>query len=140
MQNNTSATLTQSPGGKIFLSLPGKSYKSRRMIGQLDGDTLHVDRDPDRHLFRKFNSFGFAHELIKRTPFRVLAVHLPFGEILYTTKKLLLERGRFLNFKSNRLEKQIFLEIGLFDRSPDVPIAKKLEQNNNSETLQTELF
>ena len=139
MQNTHSAHLTQTSGGKIFQTLPGKNYKPRRLIGELRSDELHVDRDPEKHFMRAVQGYGFSYDLIKRTDFKILVVHLPY-DTLYTTKKYLLKHGRFLNFQKNKLEKQIFLPVCEFG----LERARQWEHEHNelmkAKELQTELF
>jgi hypothetical protein len=109
MQNTKSIELSQTRGGKWMLRLPeGKSYKQRRMIGQSIGDELHVSRDPDRHFFNRYQGFGFSYDLLSRVPYEILVLHLNANS-LFITKRKALKRGKFLNFKKRRLERQIFL-------------------------------
>ncbi len=117
--------------GRIFLRLPGKSYKAERCIGRMEGDTLVVERDPERHLFRSSNSYGFNFELIRRGKFKILCVLLPFGERMYTTKDFLLAHGKFLNFQRNQLEKQIFLRLE--DFGLEKALAWEREQDTTSQ-------
>jgi hypothetical protein len=109
MEDNNAVRLSQTPGGKIFLHLPeGKSYKQKRMIGQIEGDTLHVSRDPDRHFFYRYQGYGFSYDLLSRVPYQILCLNLNSNTI-FISKRKALQRGKFLNFKKRRLERQLFL-------------------------------
>jgi len=106
--------------GKLFLRLPGKQYKPYRMIGIVDGRTLITERDYTRHLFRKFNAFGFSYEAIKYGGryFDEIVVRVGF-DTLKCTRHYLLKHGKILNFKRNDLEKQIFLPIDDFNKKDE---------------------
>jgi hypothetical protein len=107
-----SSQISVSPIGKIFLTLPGKSYKAHRCLGQIIGNEFHCERNPERHLFQQFGgSYGFNFELMRDGTFKFVIVQLPFGGQLITTRLHILENGRFLNFKRNQLERQIFLPV-----------------------------
>lgn len=124
MQNKSNVLLPKpqvriAPDGAVFLSLPGKSYKADRYIGRIVGDTLVVERNPERHMFRKTKAYGFNYDLIRNGNFsRVLVREVPSGRELETTRETILEYGQFLHFKSEKLEPQIFLRIADFGRRP----------------------
>ncbi|MBA4312672.1 MAG: hypothetical protein C0417_08580 [Chlorobiaceae bacterium] len=103
--------LTVTRSGKVLLTLPNKEYKSRRHIGDVIENTLHVKRDPTRHFFNRFNGYGFCYELMRDGSFERVVVHLPFGKTLVTTRKHILAKGKILNFQKNKLEKQIYLSL-----------------------------
>ena len=133
--------ITVSANGRVFLALPGKDYKPRREIGFLskDGQTFHCERNPERHLFRQFNAYGFNYELMKDGRFIWIVVHLPFGTQLVTSRNHLLEKGMFLNFQKNKLERQIFLPVTGFD----VEKARQSEKHltvERSRQMQCNLF
>ena len=141
MQNNTSATLTQTSGGKIYLHLPNKNYKSRRMIGEIKNDILHVSRDPDRHFFYRYQGYGFSY-LLSRVPFKILCLHLNTRK-LFITKRKALAVGRFLNFQKRRLERQLFVSPNEFYTSraeAEAWDAEHPEPKPESDNPQTELF
>lgn len=139
--------LEQKPGGKIFLHLPeGKSYKQRRMIGELRGNELHVSRDPDRHFFYRYGGYGFSYDLLSRVPYSVLVLHLNTNKI-YITKRKALKYGKFLNFKKRRLERQIFLSPNDFNQDRvsaekwDVENPEQRNKDvNQSDDIQGSLF
>lgn len=144
MQNTHSAHLTQT-GSKIFLTLPGKNYKSKRMIGQIKGDELHVERDPARHYFYRYNGYGFSYDLLSRVPYTVLCLHLNANR-LYISKRKALAVGKFLNFQKRRLERQLFLSPSEFYQSRsdaevwDAEHPEPKPETKQNENLQTELF
>src|SRR5208283_5263952 len=99
-------SIVVSPSGNVFLTLPGKEYKSHRCLGQIIGDKFHCERNPGRHLFRQFGgSYGFNYELMRDGSFVFVVVHLAFCGELVTTRQHLLKIGQFWNFKKNKLEK-----------------------------------
>lgn len=108
MQNSQ---ISVSSSGKVYLNLPNKEYKSRRHIGDVIENTLHVKRDPTKHFFHRFNGYGFCYELMRDGSFERVVVHLPFGQSLVTTRKHILLKGKILNFQKNKLEKQIYLSL-----------------------------
>lgn len=118
--------ITVTRSGKVFLTLPNKEYKSRRHIGDIAGDTLHVKRDPSKHFFHQFNGYGFSYELMRDGSFEKVIVHLPFSQILVTTRKHILVKGKILNFQKNKLEKQIYLSVDDFGMEK----AKESEKSN----------
>ena len=107
--------LTVSQEGRVFLTLPNKKYKAHRCLGQISGNEFHCERNPERHLFQQFGgSYGFNFELMRDGTFKLVIVQLPFSGQLITTRLHILEKGMFLNFKSNQLERQIFLPVSEF--------------------------
>jgi hypothetical protein len=130
--------------GRVFLHLPGKDYKENRCIGVLTGDTLFVQRDPERHFFRKNQSYGFNYEAIRSINFRRLVVELPLGQRLETTKEFLLAHGTFLHFQRNLLERQIFLSIDRYGMDKALEWQRDKNASTPKETkhepCQTDLF
>jgi len=114
-----------SPAGRVMLHLPGKSYKPDRCIGWFDEvDTFHCERT-DNAIFKGFGgSIGFnvdlmkcRYDLRKHKRFNRVVVHLiSRGARIETTRLYILAHGRFLHFRHNMLEKQIFLSLRDFGR------------------------
>ena len=88
------------------------------MIGKVDKRTLTVKRDPSKHLFRKFNAYGFSYDVMKQGSryFDKIEVNTGF-ETLQTTREYLLKHGKYLHFKQNDLERQIFLPLEDFGKA-----------------------
>lgn len=142
MQNKSNSLQSQpqvriSPSGDVLLTLPGKQYKSQRCIGKIVGDTLHVERNPERHLFRRFNAYGFNYQLLKHGHFsRVQLRELPSGRTLETTRETILHFGKFLDFKADQLERQIFLSLSDFSKRPAVYLPDPPHAQSQSDVQQ----
>ena len=124
--------ISVTPTGEVKLQLPGKQYKSVRKIGWITNNEFHCERN-ENCIMRAFGgAIGFNHWLMTRLEFRGVVVHLPF-KTLYTTRQTVLREGKFLHFKKNQLEKQIFLPLSCFGKgldtdaisAPLVPIVPK---------------
>jgi hypothetical protein len=103
-------------GNVIKLQLASEPHP--RKIGILNEalNILQVIREPNKHLFRKNNSYGF-NETILRTATKFTHIELleKNGTILLAKYlipiKIILEQGTYLNFKGQGFEVQIFLRI-----------------------------
>ena len=96
---------------KIYLNL--KEDNRKRLLGrlELDSKTLYVKRNRERHLHYKSNSYGFNYLIIKNgTKFNkvVIADNI---ETFTIPKDDILEKGRFLFFKQQGFERQIFISL-----------------------------
>ena len=92
----------------IYLSVLGKS----RMIAQLDplNRVLKLKRKRDRHLHYKSNSYGFNYHIISNgTLFDCVLLNDEYGS--YKIPKEIILKGKFLFFKQQGFEKQIFLPL-----------------------------
>jgi hypothetical protein len=109
------------PTGLVRLILPeGKDYKRSRTIGQINGDTYIVERS-ENCIMRAFDgSIGFNYELMRDYRFTNIVVYFTSGRMLRTQRQTVLDYGLFLHFKSNKLERQIFLSLSDFDKLPKV--------------------
>lgn len=103
---------------KLLLSERGES----RVIGLFDPQSgiLEVERDPQRHLFRKGNAYGINDEMLRLSRVcHTLRISLISGR--GRSRRLVkrfdvpiewaLENGRYLNFKQQGFERQIFLSM-----------------------------
>lgn len=106
--------VTVHPDGKVFLLLSPELYRGKRMLGRIVEDTFHCERDPERHLMRTINSYGFNYHLMRLPLFEKVIVHQVGGEDLFTTRQHILERGSILHFKKPGFELQIFLPLKHF--------------------------
>ncbi len=99
--------------GEIRLTLPNRKPRN---IGWFDdsGDAFHCQRNPAKHLHYKSESYGFNYELLRDGIFVWVVVHLPFNELLVTSRNHILEKGSFLHFASQGFERQIFLPLTEF--------------------------
>ncbi len=121
--------------GEIRLSLPNQKPRN---IGWFNnsGDTLHLQRNPAKHLHYKSESYGFNHELLRDGNFTWVFVHLPFNGLLVTTRNHILEKGSFLHFKHKGFEKQIFLPLTEFGIDKARETEKQLKEQEARNTQQ----
>lgn len=96
------------------LRLKLASEKHYRAIGTINMKyrQLEVMRERSKHLFRKFNAYGFNHYILANA---TLFDHvlLKDDEGVYNVPKdVVLQKGKFLNFKNHGgFELQIFLPL-----------------------------
>lgn len=95
------------------IALKLETEKRERELGVIEHDTktLSVKRERKRHLFMKFNAYGFNYTLCMDKIIERIVVRDEFcaWEI---TPKYLKEKGKILNFKNNGgFEVQIFLSL-----------------------------
>jgi len=105
--------VTVSDDGTVHLYLPGKEYKSRRVIGKIVADVFHCERQ-EKDVFRALNGIGFNYELIRHFEFEKVVVRLSGTKTLVTTRRHILRVGEIRYFKRNDLERQIFLPLSEF--------------------------
>jgi hypothetical protein len=112
--------ISVTPTGEVKLQLPGKQYKSVRNIGWITNNEFHCERN-ENCIMRAFGgSVGFNYELMRKGTFERVVVHLPF-KTLVTSRQTVLKFGKFLHFKKNQLEKQIFLPLSDFGKDFGTP-------------------
>lgn len=103
--------------GKVYLELPGEYFAGRRCIGWMERGSFHTRRNPEQHLMRTLNAYGFNHDFILRGGFEEVLVHTPTG-MLKTSRRAILDYGKILFFKKRGFERQIFLRIEDFGKAP----------------------
>jgi hypothetical protein len=108
---------TTTKDGRIFLDLPDNKNHSR-FIGTLEGDTLHTDRNSRKHLFKKNQSLGFNHYLIKNDNFDFICVNYDCRQI-WTSRMTVLKYGKAMKFKAKGYELQLFLPLEKFKDSKE---------------------
>ncbi len=117
--------LVKAQDGRIWLELPGKTYKPRRCIGRIIGDTLHVYRNLTNKKFKAMEGLGFCYRLIKDYDdfsYGRIAIHIePTGQVLLTTPGYIIEHGRILRFKRNDLEMQVLISLEALSRAEAHP-------------------
>lgn len=95
----------------IYLKL--KSERHRRHVGTVVEKTrrFHVERSEDVHLLIKGNAYGFNHYILKEAKkFDTVVIHEKNSKNIYEIERTeLLQRGRFMFFKQQGFELQIFL-------------------------------
>lgn len=106
-------------GHKVMLTLPDKNYKSKREIGRLENNILHIKRSQSQ-IFRKNNSILINYHLLKlgEDKFNLITLEYDF-DVYWTSRIAWLKYGRFLHFKNNKLEKQLSLELSFFKGTID---------------------
>jgi hypothetical protein len=96
----------------IYLHLA--SEKKNRELGVVTEaqGVFRTNRNPDKHLFRKNNSYGF-NEYVIRTAKKFDKIHLveTAGNEYLFPKDLVLEKGDYLHFKTEGFERQLFLKL-----------------------------
>ena len=124
--------------GEIRLTLPNQKPRN---IGWLNdsGDTFHCQRNPTKHLHYKSHSYGFNFELLRDGNFVWVIIHLPFNEVLVTSRNHILEKGSFLHFKNEGFERQIFLPLIEFGIDKARETEKQLKERETL-SLQQNLF
>ena len=109
----TCSQLQVTSSGEIRLTLPNQKPRNIGWFSD-SGDTFHCQRNPAKHLHYKSESYGFNYELLRDGMFVWVFVHLPFNELLVTSRSHILQRGSFLHFKNEGFERQIFLPLTEF--------------------------
>jgi hypothetical protein len=72
---------------------------------------IEIKRDKSKHLFRKNNSYGFNEHLIKTgKTFDKIKLTDDGGTYIFP-KSEILEKGKYLFFKEQGFEKQLFLSL-----------------------------
>lgn len=110
------AIITQPKGNSITLYIKLAAENRQRKIGIIDlpSKTLHIKRNRDKHLFRKFNAYGFCYKILSDTK--------KFDKIYLTDEHeswmiplsfiLDKENSSFLHFKgSGGFELQVFVPL-----------------------------
>lgn len=107
-------TIQIEKNGKVFLILPNKKFKSKRMIGYIRNRTFCTKRK-ENHLYREYNAFGLNYKLLNEggKHFDNIQIEYDF-KILETSLRYYLANGKFKHYQQNNLEKQIFLPLELY--------------------------
>lgn len=118
--------ISRTNGKRVLISLKLVAEKRPRKIGTINiaQKTIDMERVRNKHLFRKSNSYGFNHNLLKKTLlFDKVRLRDDQNEWLIP-KDFILENGHFLNFKNQGgFELQIFLPLEMmeqFKRNPKI--------------------
>lgn len=112
VDNNQIISIFDNQKGTIKIFLKLNNAKARRYLGFIDMNNrkFHVERIRSRHWHYKMNGYGFIYNLVKN------AKKFDFIELVdeHSTYLIprndLLEKGKFLHFKEQGFELQIFLE------------------------------
>jgi hypothetical protein len=97
-------------GNIVYLHLADK--KKRISLGKLNSDDkeIEIERDYNRHLLKKANSYGFNYGLLSKAKlFNKIRLTDDNGIYLIPVREAL-AIGKFLHFKQKGFERQIFLD------------------------------
>lgn len=100
-------------GITAVLSLKLSSESKSRKLGIIDikNRTFEVKRAYNKHLFRKFNAYGFNHKILSETKlFDTIILSDEYNKWKFPVS-LVLEKGKFLNFSKGGFELQVFIEL-----------------------------
>lgn len=123
------------PSREVRLSLPNQKPRNIGWLSE-DGQTFHTQRNPAKHYYRNSDSYGFNYELLRDGSFFFVNVHLPFGEVLQTTRNHILNKGFFLFFKQQGYEKQKHLALTQFGKEKAEQTEKELMQKQAKKSQQ----
>jgi hypothetical protein len=100
-----------------------------RLLGYVDVQTATFNcvRDCTKHYHRKAGGFGFNWEILSSNLIHIktIALRVDDDKLYVFPKKLIEERGTFLNFKQQGFELQKFLDFNLIR-----PFEKPLKEND----------
>jgi hypothetical protein len=100
-----------------------------RLLGYVDVQTATFNcvRDCSKHYHRKAGGFGFNWEILSTNLIHIktIALRVDDDKLYVFPKKLIEERGTFLNFKQQGFELQKFLDFNLIR-----PYEKPLKEND----------
>jgi hypothetical protein len=100
-----------------------------RLLGYVDVQTATFNcvRDCSKHYHRKAGGFGFNWEILSSNLIHIktIALRVDDDKLYVFPKKLIEERGTFLNFKQQGFELQKFLDFNLIR-----PFEKPLKEND----------
>jgi len=96
----------------LYLHLASENKKRELGVVLEPQKIFRINRNPDKHLFRKNNSYGF-NEYVIRTAKKFDKIHLieTGGDEYLFPKDLVLEKGDYLHFKTEGFERQLFVKL-----------------------------
>lgn len=101
--------------GFLYITLHLKGKKAARNIGRvrLADRVLEVSRKRDKHLMLKANAYGFNEYVLREAKkFDKIELTDEYGTYLFS-RQLVLDMGRYLHFKEEGFEKQLFLSLNI---------------------------
>ncbi len=105
------------------------NLRKPRLLGYVDVQTATFNcvRDCAKHYHRKAGGFGFNWEILSSNLIHIktIALRVDDDKLYVFPKKLIEERGTFLNFKQQGFELQKFLDFNLIR-----PYEKPLKEND----------
>jgi hypothetical protein len=100
-------------GHNITLSLRLSTENRKRLIGNISTlyGTMTVRRVRKKHLHEKSNSYGFNHHILDNAKqFKYIRLCETKNEYLIP-KEYILENGKFMYYKGQGFERQIFVSL-----------------------------
>ena len=101
--------------GFLYITLHLKGKRAGRNIGRvrLADRVLEVSRKRDKHLMLKANAYGFNEYVLREAKrFDKIELKDEYGTYLFS-RQLVLDMGKYLHFKEEGFEKQIFLSLNI---------------------------
>jgi hypothetical protein len=101
--------------GLLYITLHLKGKKAARNIGRVRpaDRVLEVSRKREKHLMRKANAYGFNEYVLREAKkFDRIELTDEYGTYLFS-RQLVLDMGRYLHFKEEGFEKQLFLSLNI---------------------------
>lgn len=104
-----------------YLSLKLVSEHRVRSIGRIykhDGEFCYLKFQKQEDIFQKFNAWGFNHSLLRMLPMNTKVFVIDERNKYGARSSAILERGKFLHFKKQGFELQIFMPLAEFIIAP----------------------
>jgi hypothetical protein len=88
-----------------------------RHLGNIDtrAKVMFVERDRQKHLYRKTQSYGFNEYVLRNGDFNTVVLTDDFGKYVIP-KDTIFQYGNYLNHKRSGFELQIFLRLELINK------------------------
>lgn len=103
-------------GDKVYLTL--KKDNRKITLGKLnaEGEYIEVWKNPEKHLIRKLNGFGFNRMMLeKASTFKNIYLTLSTGENYLIPVEDALEKGQSVSFGKTGCEAQICLSLDVLE-------------------------
>ena len=99
--------------GYLYITLHLRNARKGRAIGRvrLADRVLEMERKREKHLMRKGNAYGFNEYVLRQAKtFDKIELKDDYGTYLFS-RQLVIDMGRYLHFKEEGFEKQLFLPL-----------------------------
>lgn len=101
-----------SKGATVYLRL---TKGETRKLGVIDPKEkiFAIKRERVKHLFRKFNAYGFNHHFFSTptTAFDKILLEDDYGKYIFPVKEIINENSTYLHFLGQKFERQVFLKL-----------------------------
>lgn len=126
-QDTISCRKYQDGTHKMYLKLPNEAKE--RFIGEIQNRTLVSWRQPSKHRYRATNSIAFNYKLFRDYGHLFDKIAVQFGDRwIYTDKEFFEAHSGFKHHKKSGYERQLFMNLEKFDKTPDMPQASMWKQ------------